>query len=153
MVEGGLTGFWKPQAGGNAWEAHAHLRSGKTFGETPFDEFFQLGMERDNELWLRGHVGTQEGRKGNAPLGTDYALVQTDFDRTVAQFRFVRVKAGPFFDAGWISGPSSQFGSHGWLFDAGLQAKVVVAGGITWSFVYGRDLRDGRGVFYTSVRY
>ena len=29
-----------------------------------FDELFELGMERDNDLWLRGHVGTRDGRKG-----------------------------------------------------------------------------------------
>jgi hypothetical protein len=96
-------------------------------------------------------VGTRSGQKGNAPLGTRYALLQTGVDRTLAQFPFLRIKAGPFFDAGWIAGPSNQFGSHGWLPDTGVQAKVAVTGGLTWTFVYGRDLRGGGSAFYTAV--
>ena len=153
IVEGDLSGAWKPQAQRGAWETHARLRAGKTFGAVPFDEFFQLGMERDNDLWLRGHVGTRDGKKGNAPLGTGYALLQTDFDRTVARFAFLSVRAGPFFDAGRIGGPPDRFGSRGWLLDTGLHAKLIVAGGFSWSVVYGRDLRGGTGVFYTAVRY
>jgi hypothetical protein len=110
-------------------------------------------MERDNDLWLRGHAGTREGKKGSAPLGVDYTLLQTGFDRTVARFRFLEVRAGPFLDAGRISGPSERFGSSGWLLDTGIAAKIVVAGGLSWSAVYGRDLRGGNGVFYTSVEY
>jgi hypothetical protein len=153
IVEGDLSGSWHPRAQQNAWEAHARLRVGKTFGQVPFDKFFQLGMERDNDLWLRGHVGTRDGKKGSSPLGTDYALLQTSFDRTVARFPFVDVRAGPFFDTGRISEPSRRFGSSGWLFDTGLQATIEVAGGLSWSVVYGRDLRGGDGVFYTSVQY
>jgi tetratricopeptide (TPR) repeat protein len=153
IVEGDLSGAWNPRAQQDAWEARARLRAGKTFGDVPFDEFFQLGMERDNDLWLRGHAGTREGKKGSAPLGVDYTLLQTGFDRTVARFRFLEVRAGPFFDAGRISGPSERFGSSGWLLDTGIAAKIVVAGGLSWSAVYGRDLRGGKGVFYTSVEY
>jgi hypothetical protein len=151
-VEGDLSGRWNPRAQNDAWEARARLRAGKTFGEIPFDQLFQLGMERDNDLWLRGHTGTRDGRKGSAPLGDDYALLQTGFDRTVARFRFLDVRAGPFFDAGRISGPSG-FGSNGWLLDTGIAARIVVAGGLSWSATYGRDLRGGSGVFYTSVAY
>lgn len=153
IIEGDLSGVWKPQADGGTWEARAGLRAGKTFGRIPFDEFFQLGMERDNDLWLRGHVGTRDGRKGNAPLGTDYALLQTDFDRTLGKFAFLDVRAGPFFDAGSIEDPSNRFGSQGWLLDTGVQVKVIAAGGFIWSVVYGRDLRGGHGVFYTAVQY
>lgn len=153
IVEGDISAAWVPPAQSGAWQAHARLRGGKTFGGVPFDEFFQLGMERDNDLWLRGHVGTWAGRKGNAPVGTDYALVQTEFDRVVGKMPFLQVRAGPFFDAGRISGPSSRFGSGGWLLDTGIQAKVDVGGGFSWSVVYGRDLRGGHGVFYTAVEY
>ena len=151
ILEGDLSCAWAPGAKGDTWQVKARARTGTTFGAAPFDEYFQLGMERDNELWLRGHAGTRNGRKGNAPLGASYMLLQAEFDRTILQFPFVRWKAGPFFDAGWIAGPSNRFGSHGWLPDTGVQTKVIVAGGVTWSVVYGRDLRGGRGVFYTAV--
>jgi tetratricopeptide (TPR) repeat protein len=151
IFEGDVSGLWIPQATGNTWEFNARLRAGKTLGRIPFDEFFQLGMERDNELWLRGHAGTRDGLKGNAPLGVNYGLIQTGFDRTVAQFPFLQLRVGPFFDMGRITGPTSPFGSHGWLLDTGIQARVIVAGGLTWSVVYGRSLRDGGAVFYTAV--
>jgi tetratricopeptide (TPR) repeat protein len=153
IVEGDLSAAWNPRVQNDAWQAYARLRAGKTFGEVPFDEFFQLGMERDNDLWLRGHAGARDGKKGAAPLGTDYTLLQTGFDRTLARFGFLEVRAGPFLDAGLVRGPSGRFGSQGWLFDTGIAAKIVVAGGLSWSAVYGRDLRAGTGVFYTSVAY
>src|SRR5204863_3509331 len=109
------------------------------------DELFMLGMERDNDLWMRGHVGTRDGRKGNAPMGSAYTLVQSEFDRTVWKLAVVRLQLGPFLDVGRIAG------SHGWMTDTGVQAKIKTVGPMTWTVVYGRNLRDGGGVFYTSV--
>jgi len=98
-------------------------------------------------------VGTRQGRKGNAPMGTDYALLQTEFDRRMARIRFLEFRLGPFFDTGRVGGTAQRFAPDAWLFDTGAQIKLTVAGGFTWSFVYGRDLRGGHGVFYTSVQY
>jgi hypothetical protein len=61
------------------------------------------------------------------------------------------VAAGPFFDTGLTGDRAGRFGSGGWLYDAGLQVTLRAAGSIRWTFVYGRDLRDGRGVWYTAV--
>jgi hypothetical protein len=150
-VQGDIKGLWMPQSRGEKMVVSARMRGGKTFGMLPFDELFMLGMERDNDLWLRGHLGTRDGRKGSAPLGTEYALSQTELDRTLLQLPFFRLQVGPFFDAGWIADPSRQFGSRGWMQDAGAQAKITTIGGVKWTLVYGRDLREGRGVFYTAV--
>ncbi len=142
---------WLPAAKGDDLVVTAQARAGKLFGAPPFDELYMLGMERDNDLWMRGHVGTRRGRKGNAPLGTDYGILQTEADRTVLRFPLVRLQLGPFLDTGRVGDSSGSFGSKRWLVDAGLQAKVKVLGGFTWALVYGRDLRNGRGVFYTAV--
>jgi hypothetical protein len=150
-IKGDLNGSWMPQSKGDNLAVNARIRSGWTFGAVPFDELFMLGMERDNDLWLRGHLGAHDGRKGSAPLGTEYALAQTEVLRTLWQFPFVRLQAGPFFDAGRITDRSGAFGSRGWLYDAGVQVTVATIGAVRWSVIYGRDLRDGRGVFYTSV--
>jgi hypothetical protein len=150
-LHAGLKGVWIPQSKGEKIVATARMRAGKTFGKLPFDELFMLGMERDNDLWLRGHVGTRDGRKGNAPLGSEYALSQAEVDRTLWQVPFFRLQVGPFFDTGWIADPSRQFGSQGWMQDAGAQAKITTIGSVKWTLVYGRDLRGGRGVFYTAV--
>ena len=150
-VLGDLKGVWMPQSKGENTVVSARMRAGRTFGTLPFDELFMLGMERDNDLWLRGHVGTRDGRKGSAPLGTEYALAQTEVDRTLLQLPFFRLQMGPFFDTGWITDPSRQFGSRAWMQDAGAQAKITAIGSVKLTVVYGRDLREGRGVFYVSV--
>ncbi|HXI43850.1 MAG TPA: tetratricopeptide repeat protein, partial [Bryobacteraceae bacterium] len=150
-VLGDLKGVWMPESKGEKVVVSARMRAGRTFGTLPFDELFMLGMERDNDLWLRGHVGTRAGRKGSAPLGSEYALVQTEADRTLWQPPFFRLQMGPFFDTGWIADPSRQFGSRRWMQDAGAQAKITAIGSVKLTLVYGRDLREGRGVFYVAV--
>jgi hypothetical protein len=150
-ILGDVKGVWMPQSKGEKIIVTARMRAGRTFGTLPFDELFMLGMERDNDLWLRGHVGTRDGRKGSAPLGTEYALVQTEVDRTLLQLPFFRLQMGPFFDTGWITDPSRQFGSRAWMQDAGAQAKITAMGSVKLTLVYGRDLREGRGVFYVAV--
>lgn len=143
--------LWMPQAKGDDWVVSARGYLGKLFGNPPFDELYMLGMERDNGLWMRGHVGTRDGRKGNAPLGTEYGIIQTELDRTIFRLPFVRLQAGPFLDTGRVGDPSGSFGSKLWMVDSGVQAKVKVMAGFTFALIYGRDLRQGRGVFYTSV--
>ena len=150
--ETGLRAHWIPQAKGEKYSLVAETRSGAVFGNVPLDELYILGMERDNDLWLRGHVGTRDGKKGSAPMGRQYFMTRTELDRTVWQLPMVRFAVGPFFDTGRIGDPSHQFGSHGWLYDTGLEAKIGTAGGLQFLAVYGRNLRDGTGVFYTAVR-
>jgi hypothetical protein len=65
MAQCGGIGF--PRAEGNDYEMQQQFRAGKTFGTVPFDELFLLGLERDNDLWMRGHIDTRDGRKGSAP--------------------------------------------------------------------------------------
>jgi hypothetical protein len=150
-ADAALSGVWLPQSKGDDLQVDVRAAAGKIIGRVPFDELYMLGMERDNDLWLRGHVGTHNGRKGNSPLGKDYALFQTSITRTVFKLPLVRFQAGPFLDFGRAGDPSGNFGSRGWMTDTGAQLKVRVPGGFTFTAVYGRDLRDGRGVFYTAV--
>ena len=72
------------------------IRAGKTFGEIPFDELFILGVERDNDLWLRAHIGTRDGRKGSAPMGRDYFLSNWELDKNVYSNGANEPQAGPF---------------------------------------------------------
>ena len=78
--------------------------AGRTFGTVPLDELFTLGIERDNDrdLWLRGTVGTRDGRKGSAPMGREYAIAQTDFSRRLFEAPLVKAYLGPFFDIGAV---------------------------------------------------
>jgi hypothetical protein len=145
---GSLHAQWFPRAKGDDYEMNARIRSAGTAGRVPFDELFQLGIERDNELWLRGHAGTFHGRKGAAPLGRRYFLADWEMDKNIYSNGFFTVKLGPFLDNGAIAEASGLFGSERWLWDTGVQCKVRVLGGVTIVLSYGRDLRGGRNVFY-----
>jgi hypothetical protein len=151
-LNGELKSRWLPQARGDDYEFLSRLRGGDTFGDVPLDQLFQLGVERDNGLWLRGHPGTLDGRKGRAPLGRRYLLWNSELYKTVYDAAFFRVQLGPFFDTGAIADPSGLFGSQKWLFDTGIQARLRVLGSVSVLLSYGRDLRSGTGSYYgTSV--
>ena len=148
-LQGALQSRWLPRARDDDYETQCRLRGGKSFGQLPFDELFMLGLERDNNLPLRAHIGTRNGRKGSAPLGADYVLANFETDKNVYGNGILKLKLGPFLDAGTISGAHA-LGSGGWLLDAGVQIKVSVLGvGVALS--YGRDLRAGHNAFYSSV--
>ncbi len=147
-VNGELKSRWLPKARSDEYEFLSRLRGGDTFGDVMLDQLFQLGVERDNDLWLRGHPGTLDGRKGRAPLGRRYLLLNSELYKIVYDAAFFRVQLGPFFDTGAIADPSGLFGSQKWLFDTGIQARVRILGSVSVLLSYGRDLRGGTGVFY-----
>lgn len=149
-LQGSLHAHWFPRAGADDYEIQGKVHAGKTFGEIPFDELFVLGVERDNNLWLRAHIGTRDGRKGSAPLGRNYFLSNLEIDKTVYKSALMSLKVGPFVDTGKITDSSPGLGSETWLWDLGVQAKVRVLGQEV-AFSYGKDLRSGNNAFYISV--
>jgi tetratricopeptide (TPR) repeat protein len=150
-LRGSLDAHWLPQASGDDYEIRTRIRASATLGRVPFDQLFQLGVERDNNLWLRGHAGTSAGRKGAAPLGRRYFLANWEMDKNVYSNGLFTVKLGPFLDNGSIVDSSGFFGSQKWLWDTGAQCKVRILGSLTVVLIYGRDLRGGRNVFYGTV--
>ena len=150
-LQGSVLTHWYPQASGDDYALQWQVRSGKTFGDVPFDELFMLGMERDNDLWMRAHVGTRDGRKGSAPLGRDYFLSNWEIDKRIYHNGFFSLKLSPFLDTGKSTDPLPGLGSRQWLWDTGVQAKLRVLGvGVT--FIYGRDLRSGHNAFYSTAQ-
>jgi len=150
-LRGSLRAHWFPRAKGDDYELQARIRAGATAGKATLDELFELGIERDNELWLRGHAGSLDGRKGAAPLGRRFFLANWEMDKNIFQNGFFTVKLGPFLDIGAVADSSGLFGSQRWLWDTGAQCKVRVLGSLTIVLSYGRDLRGGRNVFYGAV--
>jgi hypothetical protein len=146
-LQSSMEARWFPQSAGDDYEMRGKISAGQTLGEGPFDELFILGVERDNDLWMRAHVGTRDGRKGSAPMGGDYFLSNWELDKNVYDNGLMRLKLGPFLDSGKITGPSAGLGSQTWLWDLGAQAKVQTLGvGVVFS--YGKDLRSGNNAFY-----
>jgi len=145
-----LDSSWFPQAQDDDLKTVWSLRTGKTFGDLPFDELTMLGLERDNDLWLRAHIGTRNGRKGSAPLGRNYFLSNWETDKNVYRNGLITFKLSPFVDTGRITDPSPALGSGKWLWDTGVQGKVSVLG-VGVAVIYGKDLRSGRNAFYVAL--
>ncbi|HEV2386123.1 MAG TPA: tetratricopeptide repeat protein [Candidatus Acidoferrales bacterium] len=144
---------WLPRARGDDYQTSLQFRAGRAYGFATLDQLYQLGVERDNDLWLRGVAGTRRGRKGSAPLGREYALWNWETDKTLYQNGLIEFRLGPFLDAGRVADPSGLVGSSGWLWDPGLALTVRVLGSVSVVLSYGRDIGSGRGAFYaTSTR-
>ncbi len=150
-IRASLRAEWFPRASGDDYEMREQTRAGATAGKATLDELFELGIERDNDLWLRGHAGTLGGRKGAAPLGRRFFLANWEMDKNIYQNGFFTVKLGPFLDTGAVADSSGLFGSQRWLWDTGAQCKVRLLGSLTVVLSYGRDLRGARNVFYGTV--
>lgn len=149
-LQGGATMRWLPQTEGNTYEFMQRVRGGGIAGTAPVDELWMIGVERDNDLWLRGHIGTRDGRKGSSPIADRYFLSNTDFYRSVWGNGLISVKAGPWLDVARTSAPTSGLAPRELLVDAGAELKLSVLGtGIV--LTYGRDLRSGNNAFYGSA--
>jgi hypothetical protein len=149
-LQGTVIMHWFPRDRGDDYATLWRVYAGKTFGQIPFDELFMLGVERDNDLPLRAHLGTRHGEKGSAPLGRNYFLSSWESDKHVYSNGILRAKLGPFLDTGKILDSSSTLGPHKWLFDLGPQAKLNVLG-VGVVLLYGKDLRTGNNAFYANV--
>ena len=150
-IQGAVTGRWTPGSQVDKYQISGGLRAGKTFGMVPLDELFILGLERDNDLPLRAHIGTHEGRKGSAPLGRDYVLFNSEADRSIYNSTLLQFRIGPFFDSGRITDATGSFGARKWQMDTGVQLKVRTLGGVNVVFSYGKDLRGGANAFYVTT--
>ncbi len=150
-VEGSLMAHWFPQARGEDYGMQTQLRAGQTFGTIPFDDLFMLGFDRDNPLWMRGHDGLVNGQKGNAPLGTNFILSNSEIDKVLYHDGLFLLKLGPFVDSGEIHDSSAYFGHPKWMTDTGVQATIGALGNFEFVLGYGRDLRSGNNTFYSTV--
>ncbi len=149
-LSGSIAWRWFPRPQGDDYESAQQLRAGRIFGQAPFDELYILGLERDNDLPMRAHIGTRGGRKGSAPLGREFFLENWDLDKNLYSNGLVKLQFGPLLDIGKIADPGTALGSHEWLFDTGAQLKVRVFGeGVVFS--YGKDLRTGNNAWYVEL--
>ncbi|HJZ65885.1 MAG TPA: hypothetical protein VKD70_16275 [Candidatus Acidoferrum sp.] len=145
---GSLRGTWLPHARGENDAVQFQIRGANMFGVVPLDQLYELGLDRDSPLWMRGHAATIDGKKGRAPLGRRYMLINSEYGRTLYNGGFFRIQAGPFLDMGKITDSSGEFGDSRWLTDTGVQVKVRVLGAVSVALSYGRDLRNGKGAFF-----
>jgi tetratricopeptide (TPR) repeat protein len=148
-LQSSLVARWLPRMTGDDYAMQQQIRAGKIFGQAPFDELFMLGLERDNDLWMRAHIGTRDGRKGSAPLGRRYFLSNWEIDKNLYENGLFSVKLSPFLDLGRMDSSLGP-GSGKWVWDTGVQAKLHVLG-VGLVFTYGKDLRSGNNAFYVTA--
>jgi len=148
-LQGALRFHWFPRAEGDDYEIQHRVLAGKTFGDPPVDELFALGMLGDNDLWMRAHETTRDGKKGSGPMGRRYFVSNWELDKNVFQKWGITLKLGPFVDTGAIADDSPALGSHKWLCDVGVQAKIHVLG-LGVAVMFGKDLRNGNHALTTA---
>ncbi len=147
-TQAGLRLEWFPRIEGKDYMVNARLRTGWIEGIVPFDELYILGLERDSELWLRGHVGTHLGKKGNAPLGRNFLLANSELDKRVFRRSLLEIWVAPFLDSGKFFDAMPSLHPPCWLWDAGLILRLRSPLGFGINISYGRDLQSGHDAFY-----
>jgi hypothetical protein len=150
-AEATLDAVWFPRAEGDDYEMTEAMHVGGISGTVPLDELFILGLERDNNLPLRAHIGTRDGMKGNAPLGRDYFLSNYEIRKDIYRNPWFGFTLGPFLDTGRITGEAGLFGSEHWLWDTGAEGRLRLLSGLTVVLTYGKDLLNGRNTFYATA--
>jgi len=150
-LQGSLEAEWFPQARGDDYLVTTRFRVGRAGGRLPFDELFIFGLERDNDLWLRGHVATEDRKRGSGFLGQDYLLWNWEIEKRIYQNSLLDLRLGPAVDTGRIYDKDHNFGSGVWLTDLSILLKARFRKRVTLVFSYGKDLQTGRNAFYVTT--
>jgi tetratricopeptide (TPR) repeat protein len=135
-----------------------NIKAGTSRGALPVEEYFMLGLDTNPTNLLRGHTVTEHGHYGHGPMGTDFALVNTDLERRLATIPFFNTFNIPFFTVKW-----NLFfdGAKTWDRNRIFQPSKLLldtGGGVRFetpthslNLLYGRSLRDGKNVLYAYV--
>jgi hypothetical protein len=130
---------WQPQAQGSDYATSIQWRAGSAPSGVPYDELFLLGLDRDNDLKLRAHPSTTDGRKGASVMASRYMLLNAEVEKTLLHFTLLRVSAAPFIDVAR---------TNDWFADGGVEVRFSVLSALGFSVSLGRDLRSGRTAWF-----
>ena len=131
------------------------VKGGTSRGLLPIENYFVLGIDAPTtENLLRGHRTTLDGQYGAGPIGSDFVLLNTDFNRRLKTIPFFNtlnipyfvVKGDIFFDAAKTWDRNDVFKPSKLLLDTGVGLRFETP---TYSFnlIYGKSLRDGNNVW------
>ena len=134
------------------------IKTGTTRGALPVVDYFMLGLDTIPTNILRGHTVTENGQYGHGPMGTDFALVNTDLERRLATIPFFNTFNIPFMTVKWnlfLDGAKTWDRQH--IFQQG-KLLLDTGGGVRFetpthslNLVYGRALREGKNTLYAYV--
>jgi tetratricopeptide (TPR) repeat protein len=131
------------------------VKGGTSRGLLPIEDYFVLGIDAPTtENLLRGHRTFLDGQYGSGPIGSDFVLLNTDFNRRLKTIPFFNtlnipyfvVKGDIFFDAAKTWDRNDVFKTSKLLLDTGVGLRFETP---TYSFnlIYGKSLRDGNNVW------
>jgi len=143
IFESSIATRWFPQASGTDFATLLQVKAGIGSAATPFDELFNLGLDRDGDLRLRAHPATNDGRKGTALIGNRYLLLNAEVEKRLHDFTLLRFSAAPFVDAAKLDA---------WFVDAGVELRLSIASTVGFSVSFGKDLRSGRTAVFADSR-
>jgi hypothetical protein len=141
-AEGGVAVDWFPRSSAEDYRVLVRARTGRVWGSANPDELFSVGIDRDEDLWLRAHSTMRNGRKGSGLLGRRYVLWNSEISKTIFENAFFKVNVVPFTDV-------ARVGSI--YIDAGAELRISVASVATFSISVGRDLTGGRTLVFTNA--
>jgi predicted double-glycine peptidase len=118
------------------------IKLGSTIGQSPFDEHFMIGLERDSDLWLRAHTATIDGRKNASNVSRSFFITNSDYQKPVLNSGWFRLSAGPFVDTGKSSISSD------WIVDTGLELRLNILGSVGFNVSYGRSITGGHHALF-----
>ena len=153
-----LNNHFALSSGKNANSINWTIRGGASRGRLPVEEYFILGLDTSANNLLRAHTASKHGRYGNAPMGTDFALVNAEFERRLAvlplfnllNLPYIEIKAEVFLDAAKTFDRARLFEQGKLLVDTGAGLKLQTPTR-SLNLTYGRSLREGSNVFYGSI--
>lgn len=147
-AEGSATVTWLPAASGEDGRTRLRVAAGALRGQPALPELFNVGMERDGGIPLRGHIGTRRGHKGSALYGDRYLASNLEVSKTLVRLGVVTLSVAPFLDVAWVRDAHDRYGARRTQFDAGLQWIAATPGGTEIRLSYAWDLRNRRQSFY-----
>ena len=135
------------------------IKTGVSRGQIPVDDYFILGVRQSTDNLLRGHnTVSRSGHLGDAPMATNFTLINTTFDRRIRRLPFFNVLNVPYVDLKWVvfvDGARTFDRAH--IFEEG-KILVDAGGGFrletptrVFNLTYGRSLRDGTGTLAAYV--
>ncbi len=133
---------WLPQAKGDDYGVLSKVQIGRVWGTPTIDELFSLGIDRDTDLWLRGHSAFRDGRKGAGPTGRRSVLWNSEISKNLFDSALFKTSVAPFVDVARVREV---------YVDAGIQLRFSLASVLSFSISAGRDLKAGRTVVFTNL--
>lgn len=134
------------------------LKGGTSRGRLPVEDYFVLGLDTQPRNLLRGHSVADHGRYGRGPAGTDFGLVNFDINRRFVTVPFFNTFNIPYLMVKWdVFVDAAKTFDRNRIFQQG-KLWVDTGGGLrfetpthSFNIVYGRSLRDGKGVLFGYV--